>query len=777
MPITPVGRACAALLVLTVLGAADPWQPPEDPTPRLHQALRDAIAHGLPDLSRGTICIGEVTVHGLASGGMSRDAALMDYGNPGRDPKTGDVHFRGWHLRCADGSWLVSGAILVLPGDGWQVTAQVEPWDGKPATERVSMLTSLDVSACNLIDPALAAWSDDWPALVPLTGGWNIVPSCQSAVFLAQGLPHAVNYLGQEAASQVLNGRLAGPPDILRLFPDRLLDGQRDVEARIASRQGGAPIVWADLDLVAALRRGILRCWLGRAMRGQGVHQAIAEVQRLGALLPHDRFVPDPATAARLEQALSLVVPASAAQIADRLVAWQPAAARPTRQRLAEPTADFRPEDLPVLAALVSDERPTTWLSRELIEFGRPYPRCLGDNALRAMADVLHLDPRWLVDADPRSTWTADERVRVGKALVDLLPAGSTPDVPTLIVRAAPRLSLQDLAYALSGMEAERRTPILAAIAAVWRRQPDLTRMPNHEDVAAVLGLAGPHPAIRAAVAGWGDGNPVVALYAANCGDDGPLDRLLARVPDAIADAGDPAGTQPSPSYLLCETMVAVGSHPTPARLDAVLGWCGDDRKRLLRLVANNAVSWSGAVKMLSAKPENGATSLVPGSVPAYLKQSWPVPPASGVAADAIFMAVAAKALADVTPIPPDDIAGVAGGFLSVQGIIEAVPLAHGADDAIWNTAIKAPDGKPSADLRVCDVAAAMLVRWPYAVRWLEGEDGGTPTFDLRAPLAVRDATLAGWRFETAKRLRAAFVQTGFPRERMPDLPRDGAQF
>lgn len=184
---------------------------------------------------------------------------------------------------------------------------------------------------------------------------------------------------------------------------------------------------------------------------------------------------------------MPLTVPAAPEQIADRLVDWKPAMARPMARPPTKSTSDFRPEDLPALAALVADGRPTTWVSRELIEYGRPYPRSVGDNALRAMADVLHLDPRWLVDADPRSTWTADERQRVGKAMVDLMPVGSTLDIPALIARAVPRLSAQDLSYALSGMEAGRRTPILDAIGTTWRRQPDIGAMHNHDEVAVAF--------------------------------------------------------------------------------------------------------------------------------------------------------------------------------------------------------------------------------------------------------------------------------------------------
>lgn len=773
-------RVGVVLLMAVALGAADEWQPPVDLSSRLDEAYRDAVAHGLPDLSRGTITMGEVTVHGMAPGGLRMDQSMLDYGNPGRDPKTGDVTFRGWHLRLDDGAWLLSGSVLVLPGDGWRIEPHVEPWDGKPATERSLMLTAPEIAARRLVDPGLAGWSDDCLELVPLTGGWNVISSCQGTVFWAKGLPHAMNYLGMEAASYVLASRLAGPPDVLRFFPDRLIDAQRDNEDLIATLQGGSPIAWPDIDLVAALRRGVLRCWLGRAMRVQGVHQAIAEVQRLGAMLPNDRFVPDPATAGRIEQALLLTVPTATELIADRLVDWKPAMARPMARPMTKPTSDFRPEDLPALAALATDLRSSTWVSRELIEYGRPYPRSLGDNALRAMADVLHLDPRWLVDADPRSTWTPEERQRVGKALVDLMPAGSTPDIPALIARAVPRLSMQDLAYALSGMEAARRTPILDAIAVTWRRQPDIGAMRNHEEVAAVLGLAGPHPAVREAVAGWGDanGNPaVVALYLANCGDDVPLDRLLARVPDGITEADRSDSVEPTPGYRLCETMVAVGSHPTPARIDAVLAWCGNDPKRLLNLLSTNVLAWSGAVKMLSAKPENGTTSLVPGSVPAYLTQTWPVPPVSGVAADAVYMAITAKALADVTHISPDEIEHVVGGFVSLKGINTTVPVGPGADDAIWNAKVAAPDGKPAIDMRVCDVAAAILVRWPSCVRWLEGEDGGTPAFDLREPLATRENTLAGWRIELAKRLRKACMQAGFPRDRLPELPRNEVKF
>lgn len=770
-------RCFLALVLLTTLHAGEVWHPPVDLTPRLREVLSDAVAHGLPDFSTGVLCIGELRVTGI-NPVMTYDQTMFDYGNPGRNMKTGTVSFMGAHLRLPDGSWVINNEILVFPSDGYHIDPNVSEWHASKEPAEPIYSFAKDPELRSVIDPSLAAWLDDQRQIHTIPQRWNGVGSSQSAVFLAKAIPGAENYIASNACIHAIQLRIPlTHPLQLRLFSDRILDAQNDlqpVEQRIRDIR---PIGWSDLDSITALRRGILYCWLGRAMRGHGVGPALTEARRLSLLLPGDPMVPDVEEINHIEQALTLVPPAKTEDLATKLIGWAPVAARGLDRSKPLPASDFTPADLPSLARLVGDHRPSQWIQREIIESGRPRARSLGDNALRAMADVLHLDPRWLVGIDPAQPWDDEARSRCATALTNLFAEGSLPDPARLIASAVPRLRCRDLAYALSGLEPKSRTPVIDAIAAAWATPPNVGQSPDHDDFVVVLGLAGPHQKLQAAVTAWGEtsGNlPACALYLANNGDGSLLDRLAAKVPNAVAQDLSAVRANPSPDYILREILIALGAHPTPARLDAVLGWCASDWRQRLRVISNTGIAWSGSIKMLAGGKNEGFTSLVPGFRLSEARPSWPTPPAADLTNEAVVLAVIAQALSDKSEIPGAAISRDNDGDVVIDGV-DTFVLA--ATEGSKNQQKAAPDGSPALDVRVCDIAAVIITRWPYEVRWLEGDDGGNPTFDLRRPRVGRDAVLDGWRHEVIKRATSAFQKARLRIDRLPAMPKDEVNF
>ena len=77
------------------------------------------------------------------------------------------------------------------------------------------------------------------------------------------------------------------------------------------------------------------------------------------------------------------------------------------------PPPAYEPQhnDLPQLFALLDDERPTRWIDYQ-------GSRTVGENALRAIAMILHKNPLELVDAANLEPWTKERRKHVNEALV-----------------------------------------------------------------------------------------------------------------------------------------------------------------------------------------------------------------------------------------------------------------------------------------------------------------------------------------------------------------------
>lgn len=780
LPLIPSFLALACTCISpTRLSAAESWAPPRVVLPELQATLDDLIAHGFPDVRAGTLMNATLVISGLNPHGLSRAERLLDLGNPGFDA-AGDATYTGLHLRLADGSWFVWCAIPFLSGDPAHITErELTPWRLPEHLEPTAGVSLFEQAIFPGVEPQVMTWAWQHAAFDQTAGigGWQI--NGQLPVLIGQHFPEidhvAVQYAIYAERQRLISHDLdrLGDHAPLQLFTNRILDDQNDRQAlseRLMQHPGS--ITWDALRPAAVIQEQALHWWERRALRGLGGAPALAEIHRLSRLLATTTSVMAEADIDRLPAIAALVPPATPHDLAERLITWEPPNPRPRRRsakiaREQAPAADrFAREDLPALASLVADERPSRWISRELSDNGTPRLRTIGDNALRAMAQVLSLDPRWLIDMAPGAAWNADARRRAGAALVALFPEGSTLDPLPLIARAVPRLRCRDLAYALSGFPASQRGPLVTAIAAAWAQSPPINQWPEHDDFATVLALAGPDHDLAETVRALGaraTNLPAAALYLANQGDETALDALVAQLTITKESLVEQAGLRPGETYFTRECMVAWSVHPQAKRTDAILAWCSTDWQRMSFLLQNTGANWGGSIKLLTGV-DSGMTSLAPAYDPTAPPPAWSHGPAQGLAPEALHLALILRALDNRTPIPSELIHHEAAqpGFTVATTWF---PLIAGTTSS---PQVKEVTGTPANDLRACDLLAADLASSPSDVTWLADDDQPAPRFDCRAALPERDAVLAEWRDKARERARRVFAEAGLPIDGLP---------
>lgn len=780
--------ALAGLLLMRLVAAEAPspaaWAPPEDIMPRLEATLSDLVAHGFPDTRTGTLVTATLAVSGIHPERLARCEWLIDLGNAPCDA-AGTMSYAGLHLRLADGGWFAGCALPFLAGDPLSLAAkEVVPW--QPATAAVRPVTFVEFQEfMECIDPGMWHWTNEHPEVDRFSQAIQVPSASTLLVLVGQHIAGAPRAIVRLAIEQEIERRVRSAQGLqagqarLRLFADRMLDGQNDgLTERKRVLATGPRVTWQDLRPEAVLQAEALRWWERRVLHGLGGAPALAEIQRLSASLSAAVQVLADDDLARLPLAVALAGtqpgPPAEQGLAERLIAWVPPPPPPRKHGkpvATPPSPDrFTTADLPALARLIADGHPSRWISRELSEGGIPVARTVGDNALRAMADVLHLDPRWLTTVSPAQAWNDAARRQVAGELVVLLPEQAPVDAGALMARAMSRLPLRDASYVLSGLPAVQRGPLLAALADASHAMPDSRLMPEHDDLAALLALAGPDPGMRAAVAGWGEraGNlPATALYLANQGDERLLDVVAAQVDPGRPMTHDDDDTfKVGGSYYLRETMVALGAHPSAARLASVIAACRGDWRRELALLEDRGDQWYGEIKGMAGASERSWRA-VPGFVATPV--AWPAPPVTGVGAEVIPLAVLVRLLHDRTAIPPAEIAAD-GISCSLARSEVYIPLVSGAEEGIWSGHPSTITGPAAGDLRVCDVAAAVLAR--YGVDWLENGGGDRPVIDLRQPMEQREQVLVEWRCTTIERAHQAFIAAHLPLAGLPVVPR-----
>jgi hypothetical protein len=433
---------------------------------------------------------------------LFQNATALGYPDPAGGALV-PVPERGWAIRRGEG--LVecgSLAPLDLGPDGTQVP--VETWlersrglrliVGLPDSRSLPGFSATEVRAVRSAAPVLATLpeldGDDagnaW-ALVRLAG-----PARDACLWAAVCAAAAASTAPPAPLIVALDAPLIPDPPVAIMPRPPLPTPVEAARAHLAgwflARARGAALAGDDAE----------------ARRWHGAHARFAGAQA-------DRDLP-----AALAWATA---PAATAPLAERLAAWDPFA-DPDLPRLA---------DRDGLLALLDDPRPCRWFDPRL----GGAPRSLGDQALRALAVRMGIDPRLPAGIDPGLPWDDRQRRAAAGAVRGMVAAGVGP----ALVRIAAATDPGVLCEAVASLTAGDRTAVVRRLAEDgWATVQDPVL------AARLLDLV--PDAAQAALVGAIPGDPahplaaVAALWHDRQGDEGPVDRLVA---GGLAGADDGA--------------------------------------------------------------------------------------------------------------------------------------------------------------------------------------------------------------------------------------------
>ncbi len=604
------------------------WVMPADERRALDAVVERAIAAGVPDPKGGTFLHGKVTYQ------VVRGSA----GSTTSQKQTAD----GLHLRLADGRLLLNLRWLVATsGDGaidisglqeitpdkiaelgtkhpnfarWNAGDSEAQFKKFYAASELPMLRA-SLAARGLVILAMGSSGDlAWPSMVLLRMN---VPDAE---FVA--ISCAMNALWNEDGTHLMEGR----PSTLTLVSGDQGALWQESSARMQK--------WKNLTVPAAsriVRLGIAANFMNMLMRDQrwvwqrpstavmlSDDQAAASALRM--LDDNDVGVAQVrADIKRLRERAA--IPETIAATADLptiLTWWNEAVSQGGSDENAEEMlqhldqmpaehrqvlitqalmARLRKAALGDLVALVGDERTSRWVDHFRA-------RTVGDNALRALAIRLGVDPRVLIERDPKALWTAEERTATFAALTTWWATNRDKPMAELLAGALGLMPLPELANLLKKSGAKERGPLLADIAKRWTAQAP--KDPEPTALGVILFLAKESKLLDPLVAAWpvaGRQRSLLAAWHLEHGNAAPFDRLLADTlnppkkkkpaTDAPKETGNvndedeaenPFGDGNEFSQDLHDVLRIAARHPAPDRLT-----------RLMMLITNPAKDDDGA--------------------------------------------------------------------------------------------------------------------------------------------------------------------------------------
>ncbi|MBA2481708.1 MAG: hypothetical protein H0V44_13675 [Planctomycetes bacterium] len=429
------------LLVLCLIARISPageaaWQPTEAEHASIVALVDRCVALGYPDTRGAEFTRGTATVTAQV-GGQRADPPLSTRLSTTQMSGDGVVTYvfsvRGVHARLADGSWLLGlrhalrpDATLTIAVDGPRVdpatlaaeAAAAKPFQAEkdaakylaaiPADQRARTAAVLDATVP--MSFLLKLNPDDMPlAAVALTRA-----GCEQAPLLAWAIAdqRARSYWQQRYWTD------AAPPfDPTGAYA---WSEQAEQDWRAAL---GSPVVE---DPATALRRAWhrqFRAWLLTTEPGCPLDADAATAAATATLDPGDPQGHG-ARIAALRDALKIpAVPAKKSFLSDALRAWGPPPAGQPEFRVTASAGSMSTsflQEAPAYAPAISDADRLI----ELVGDARPSrfhdfagPRTIGDNALRALAQLMQKDPRAAISRDGDRPWTDREQSETAAAL------------------------------------------------------------------------------------------------------------------------------------------------------------------------------------------------------------------------------------------------------------------------------------------------------------------------------------------------------------------------
>ncbi len=418
--------------------AKDPGLAPD--AKAIEAVVAAAVAAGLPDCTKAVMLSGTAKVTTTVTdkaGDPPLPTRLSTMQTTGPDGVAYTFAIKGLHARLADGTWWLGMRYLVKPDALVRVdetalepvvlatltadAAVSHPFTRDDAKDWLEGVSSDARDAAGAVLEATAPVTyrlelnrDDLPLAV--------VALSRAGYAHAPWLAHALAL--QRARDYWLQRYWA--PEAFPFDPTGAYDGMKELEQ--AWRD--AHKTFTSEASAEALRRSLhrqYRAWLMNPEPSQPLNAAQAAKAAIGTLDPKDPQHRTAGIETLLAAAALPVSPVKDATVAQRLQAWAAPSHEAPKFRVqggggaggATMSTSFVSEvpayvpldaDLPALIALVGDARPSRWK-----DFSGA--RSVGDNALRAIAELLKEDPRVHGATTGLGPWSAKERTATATAL------------------------------------------------------------------------------------------------------------------------------------------------------------------------------------------------------------------------------------------------------------------------------------------------------------------------------------------------------------------------
>ena len=436
----PAADAAAAAAIAAATGGDATATLSADEAKACDAVVDAMIKAGFPDATGATVYSGKVNVSATfdptkAAPQLPSERSGMQETSPNSNDVTYGYALDGLHLRLADGSWLLSMRYHFVPAGGDKVdVSKATAIDPKTLTADAAAARPGFDAATKAADYLAKIPAADRPRgeavmnrFVPVMGYLRVGPdeTIPAVVLLAKaGWPDATamsQVLAQTRSRQYWQLRPWTTPDAA-FDPTGKYPWAKD-EAKAWDADHAEFPVEAPAE---ALRRAMYR-WCRAQITVTDpedgmIPPAVAAACAKAAVDPGDPQWNGPRIDALLDGSKVPVKPADDAPLADRLASWEGRPRMPkvtvtggngqigTLFEAPAPAYDPKKADLDALVALLADDRPSRFN-----DFAGP--RTVGDNAWRAVAELVKDDPRRLAGYPTDHPWTADERKAAAAAV------------------------------------------------------------------------------------------------------------------------------------------------------------------------------------------------------------------------------------------------------------------------------------------------------------------------------------------------------------------------
>jgi hypothetical protein len=390
-----------------------------------------AIRLGFPDPAGGVLYQGPITISWFYA-----------------PPRPETVTYDGVHVKLPNGAWIIHCTLPIAPRDGLTIDAS----KAMPVDQRI--LIQGDTAWLHQADAFMHARCHSVED-VPITDGPTYIAASRCGVakaddFLKSYVIPSTRW-DYEPWTPIALG-IHDPIEVPRI--------PFDWSSRVALAERNARLP----QPVVAVRRALMLWFRGQLMEipdpflALAAAQAAAGAAAMTSPADHDAVAYFDKLASRA--GLLGLPPITSRNISARLTVWKVSV--PSSAIEAQ---DFTFEELGGLIALAGDAHPSTWLDGWR-------PRSVGDQALRAIASVLGIDPRYCAGHGLGAPWTDQEQQDVAGRLSTWWQLNEHRTLAQIQTAMMPSLPPVAIAHLIGRTPPSQRSPLMAVCSELWKSGP-----------------------------------------------------------------------------------------------------------------------------------------------------------------------------------------------------------------------------------------------------------------------------------------------------------------